>query len=76
MVQVPAFEGRHVNEEWLRSLRPAIPPETLQALQALQRRGFRVQLRREMLPLGSRDGRRLVTPVDGADVYFVGNPAL
>lgn len=71
-IRLPAVERDHLDEQWLRGLPVAIPPEVLQAL---ERTGHRVDLYRELVPYRLQDGRQLVVPVDKVDVRYVGNSA-
>jgi hypothetical protein len=67
---LPAIERDNVDEQWLRSLPPAIPENVRQAL---SRTGHQVQQRRELVPVPMQDGRRLIVPVDQVEVHYVGN---
>ncbi len=69
-VKLPAVERNRLDEQWLRSVGPAMPDEVLQAL---NRSGHQVEQRRELVPFPLPDGRRLVVPVDQVDVHYVGN---
>ena len=69
-IDLPAVERDNVDEQWVRSLPPAIPDNVLQAL---ARTGHQVQQRRELVPVPLQDGRQLVVPVDRVDVHYVGN---
>lgn len=60
-------------DEWLDRL-PAAVPEDVQ--RALERSGYRVYQTRELVPMGVKDGRRLVVPVDKVNIRYVGNPPL
>ncbi len=71
-IQLPAIERDSVDEQWLRSLPPAIPDEVLRAL---ARTGHEVKQRRELVSMPLRDGRRLVAPIDQVEVRYVGNGA-
>ena len=70
---MPAVELDKIDEKWLRSIPPAVPPEVMQIF---ERAGYRVQQRRGLLPARMRDGRRLLFPLDEVDIHYVGNPAL
>ncbi len=72
-IQLPAVERNELDRRWLENLPQAIPEDVLQAL---QRTGHRVDLRRRLLPVRLKDGRRAVFPVDQVDVHYVGQPAL
>ncbi|MBU4272226.1 MAG: hypothetical protein KKE86_16105 [Planctomycetes bacterium] len=67
-----AVERDNIDEQWLRSVPPAIPEEVLQAL---SRTGHEIQQRRELVSTPLEDGRRLVVPVDQVEVHYVGNGA-
>ena len=67
-----AVERDNIDEQWLRSVPPAIPEEVLQAL---NRTGHEIQQRRELVSAPLEDGRRLVVPVDRVEVHYVGNEA-
>jgi hypothetical protein len=71
-IQVPAVasEGLGVDEQWLRSMPPAIPDNVLQAL---TRTGHQVQQQRRLVPLPLKDGRQLIVPVDQVELHYVGN---
>jgi hypothetical protein len=69
-MQLPAVEREKIDEQWLRSVPPAIP-EDVRA--ALARTGHQVQERRQLVPVPLKDGRRLMVPVDQVEVQYVGN---
>jgi len=71
-LQLPAVERQDVDEAWLRSLPPAIPDDVLQAL---SRNGYKIQQKRELVPVPMKDGRRLVVPVDQVELHYIGNGA-
>ena len=60
-------------DEWLDRLPAAIPED---AQRALERSGYRVYQTRELVPMGVKDGRRLVVPVDKVHIRYVGSPPL
>ena len=68
--QVPAVERDGIDEQWLRSMPPAIPDNVLQAL---SRTGHQVQQRRQLVPVPLNDGRQLIVPVDQVELHYVGN---
>ena len=68
--QVPAVERDGIDEQWLRSMPPAIPDNVLQAL---SRTGHQVQQRRQLVPVPLKDGRQLIVPVDQVELHYVGN---
>ena len=69
-INVPAIERANIDEQWVRSLPPAIPDNVLQAL---ARTGHQIQQRRELVPVPMKDGRQLVVPVDRVDVHYIGD---
>jgi hypothetical protein len=69
-IEVPAVERENIDEQWLRSVPPAIPDNVLQAL---ARTGHQIEQQREFLPVPLKDGRQLVVPVDRVKVHYVGN---
>ena len=71
-IRVPAIPRDRLDENWVRSMPQAMPPEVLQAL---ERMGHRVTESRHLVPVPLEDGRRLVVPVDQVDVHYVGNKA-
>ena len=71
--QLQATERDTIDDQWLKSF-PA--PMSDEVLEAAKRAGLEVHQRRELLPFRTRDGRRLVVPVDKVDIHYVGNPAL
>jgi hypothetical protein len=72
LMSVPAIERDNIDEQWLRSVPPAIPDDVLRAL---ARSGYRIQQRRELMPVPMNDGRRLVVPVDQVELHYTGNGA-
>ena len=71
-LRLPAVERQNVDEAWLRSLPPAIPDDVLQAL---SRNGYKIQQKRELVPVPMKDGRRLVVPVDQVELHYIGKGA-
>jgi hypothetical protein len=71
-IDVPAVERDQLDENWLRSLPGALPPDLVEAL---RRSGHAVRQSRQLLPMPLEDGRRLVVPIDQVDVHYVGNAA-
>lgn len=69
-IRVPAVERENVDEQWLRSVPPAIPDNVRQAL---ARTGHQIEQKRELMPVPLQDGRQLVVPVDRVNVRYVGN---
>ena len=69
-IEVPAVERENIDEQWRRSVPPAIPDNVLQAL---ARTGHQIEQQREFVPVPLKDGRQLVVPVDRVKVHYVGN---
>jgi hypothetical protein len=69
-IEVPAIERDNIDEQWQRSVPPAIPDNVLQAL---ARTGHQIEQQREFLPVPLQDGRQLVVPVDRVKLNYVGN---
>ncbi len=69
---LPVVERDNIDEQWLRSVPPAIPEKVRQAL---VRTGHEIQQRRGLVSAPLEDGRRLVVPVDRVEVHYVGNEA-
>jgi hypothetical protein len=69
-LQVPAVERDNVDEQWRKSVPPAIPDNVMQAL---ARTGHQIEQQREYMPVPLQDGRQLVVPVDRVNVRYVGN---
>jgi hypothetical protein len=67
---LPAVERDKIDQQWLRSVPPAVPDAVLQAF---SRTGHEIEQHRELVPVPMKDGRRLVVPVDQVDVHYVGN---
>ena len=70
-IQLPAIQRDKLDESWLREVPAAVPSEVLDAL---ERNGYQVREHRQLVPVPMKDGRRLVVPVDGVEVHYVGNP--
>ena len=64
-IEVPAVERENIDEQWRRSVPPAIPDNVLQAL---ARTGHQIEQQREFVPVPLKDGRQLVVPVDRVKV--------
>jgi hypothetical protein len=69
-IEVPAVERDNIDEQWLRSVPPAIPENVLRAL---TRTGHQIEQQREFVPVPLKDGRQLVVPVDRVNVHYIGN---
>jgi hypothetical protein len=67
---LPAVERDNIDQQWLRSVPPAVPDDVLQAF---NRTGHEIEQHRELVPVPLKDGRRLVVPVDQVDVHYVGD---
>jgi hypothetical protein len=72
-VRLFAVESKDLSEDWVDALPTAMSPEILESL---NQAGLRVERRRELLPLRSGDGQRLVVPVEEVDIRYVGRPTL
>jgi hypothetical protein len=66
-VQVPVLEGPELDLRRLLSRPPAIRDSVVQAL---ERRGHRVEAHRQLLTVNLKNGRKVVLPVDQVDVKF------
>jgi hypothetical protein len=64
-IEVPVLEGPGVDPRWFLIQPPAIRAS---AVQALERRGHRVEAHRELLTVNLKDGRKLIVPVDEVGV--------
>jgi len=71
-IELPAVERQNIDDAWLQSLPPAVPPDVIQAL---ERTGYRLRQHRALVPLEMKDGRQLVVPIDQVEVHYVGNQA-
>ena len=69
-IEVPAVERNNIDEQWLRSVPPAIPDNVLQAL---ARTGHQIEQQREFVPVPLKDGRQLIVPVDRVKLHYVGS---
>ncbi|MBN2023360.1 MAG: hypothetical protein JW809_11280 [Pirellulales bacterium] len=70
MVALPVIDRQQLDEDWVRGLPVAIPPEVSRAL---EQSGHEVRSSRQLVPIAMPDGRRVVFPVDQLDVRYVGN---
>jgi hypothetical protein len=66
-IRIPVLEGPGVDTRWLLQQPPAIRASVVQAL---ERRGHKVEAHRQLLTVDLKDGRKLVLPVDEVDVRF------
>jgi hypothetical protein len=72
-IRVPAIEADRIDDSWLASDIETVPAEVRSALEQF---GYRVGgFRRQLIPLPTDDGRRLVLPVDQVELHYVGNPS-
>jgi hypothetical protein len=71
-IELPAVERQGIDEAWLQSLPPALPPDVIRAL---ERTGYQLRQHRALVPLEMKDGRQLVVPIDQVEVHYVGNQA-
>jgi hypothetical protein len=72
-ITLPAVKRDRLDEAWLQNLPTALPPHVLEALKGM---GHEVRVRRELVPVEMKDGRRLVVPVDHVELRLVGEPEL
>jgi len=71
-IELPVVERQGIDEAWLQSLPPALPPDVIRALERI---GYQLRQHRALVPLEMKDGRQLVVPVDQVEVHYVGNQA-
>jgi hypothetical protein len=69
-MRLPAVERDNIDQQWLRSVPPAMPDDVQQAF---RRSGHQVEQNRELVPVPLQDGRQMVVPVDNVKVRYVGN---
>ncbi len=69
-LRVPAVERDAIDQQWAKSVPPAMPDDVMQAF---HRSGHEIEQHRELVPVPLRDGRQLVLPVDHVNVHYVGN---
>ena len=67
---VPILAGPGINEQWLRN-QP--PPVTEHGQVALQRQGYQVDQRRQLITTTLPDGRRVTVPIDQVQIRYTGN---
>ena len=72
-VEIPRVRDASFNQNLLDQEPDAMPPEVQQAF---ERSGHQVVQEREMVPVQMNDGRRLVVPVDHAEIHYVGRGSL
>jgi len=70
---LPAIERPAIDEDWVQSLPKAVPDDVRQSL---YRTGHQVSEQRELVPIMTNDGRRVVVPVDKVNVRYVGRDSL
>ena len=66
-MQLPVIDGEGIDiRQWLER------PSAVNALavQALERRGHKVESQRQLVTVNLKDGRKLLLPVDQVDVHF------
>lgn len=66
-IEVPVFEGRGLDMEWLMQ-QPTAVQESIR--KALERRGHKVETQRQLLTVNLKDGRSVVVPIDQVQVKF------
>jgi hypothetical protein len=66
-VRVPVLDASGVD---IRSLLAQEPAARSPAIEALERRGNKVETHRQILTVDLKDGRKLLVPVDQVDVKF------
>jgi hypothetical protein len=71
-IRLPVREVESLTEDHLRQSRSALPEEVRRAL---ERSGYRVNQRQQLVPFELKDGRRLLVPVEEVDVEPDGGPA-
>ena len=70
---VPILAGPGIDETWLRN-QP--PPLTEHGQVVLERQGYQVDQRRQLISTTLDDGRRVAIPVDQVQIRYVGNQPL
>jgi hypothetical protein len=70
---VPILAGPGINDQWLRN-QP--PPVTEHGQVALQRQGYQVAQRRQLITTTLPDGRRVTLPFDQVQIRYTGNNPL
>jgi hypothetical protein len=71
-IHIPAREWRSGDDPWRESMNTAVPRGLLEFL---NRRGFRFQQDRRLVPVPLKDGRQLVVPMHVLDVDYDESPA-
>ena len=66
-VQVPVLDASGID---VRRLLEQSPAGRSAAIQALERRGHKVDLHRQLLTVDLKDGRKILVPIDQVDVHF------
>jgi hypothetical protein len=67
--QISAQPRDALDENSLQSIPSVIPPDLQQVL---EKSGYRVVQQREIVPMQTKDNRRLVVPVDKVEIHYVG----
>jgi hypothetical protein len=71
--EVPILAGPGITEQWLRN-QP--PPLSEHREVALQRQGYQVDQRRQLITTILADGRRVTVPIDQVQIRYTGNNPL
>jgi hypothetical protein len=71
--EVPILAGPGITEQWLRN-QP--PPLSEYREVALQRQGYQVDQRRQLITTTLADGRRVTVPIDQVQIRYTGNNPL
>jgi len=72
-IRLPAVEADRIDDSWFGPDSETMPAEVRAAL---EQSGYRVRgFHRQLVPLPTDDGRRLVVPVDQVELHYVGNPS-
>ena len=70
-MDVPVYDTQ-VATELLSTVRPALPDDLLEELEA---QGHRVDRQRQLLPVRLDDGRQMIVPVEGYRIVPVNRPS-
>lgn len=68
---LPAVSQKNLNDQWIKEMPTAIPDGVVEAF---QRAGHKVKTSRQLLPFQTRDGRKLIIPVDQVDIRYATTP--
>jgi hypothetical protein len=66
-IELPVYDASEINPNWFESQPRMIPAHVRDAL---ERQGYRVDERRRVYPVATSDGRKVLMPVEEADVTF------